>query len=144
VGFLNCRKRVSASCLRHGGGECFFGAFAFGLFDWPGLVAFAAAAFTICSHPHTFGVPGFHMATRRFYIADASKQDIKFLSQPIGAKKDSCKAAFMGADAALHLMQFMLVNSDNSSFQSISSMHLSHVSYANGTITWYFSQFVFY
>ena len=80
---------------------------------------------------------GFQMATRRFYIA--VKQTIKFLSQPINPKKDSCKDAFTGLSVETDLMQFLMYNDSGiSPFQSISTMHLSHVSYANGTITRFF------
>ncbi len=75
------------------------------------------------------------MATRRFYIANGAKNDIQFLSEPIGPNKDSCNAGFMDDDKmSTDLLQFMLMNTE-SIFQPISAQ-LRCVSYSNGTITW--------
>lgn len=74
------------------------------------------------------------MATRRFYIANA-KNDIQFLSEPIGPNKDSCNAGFMDdGQMRTDLFQFVFMNIDPI-FQPISAQ-LRCVSYSNGTITW--------
>jgi hypothetical protein len=76
------------------------------------------------------------MATRRFYVSNFS--NVRFFSDPIGPNKESCKCGFMGNGFAAEelLMSFLMANSHMNPFASLSTMHLSHVSYANGTITW--------
>lgn len=81
--------------------------------------------------------PIFRMATRKFYICCTKKVDVVFVSEPIGPRKHSCKAAFKDdVGVATEIMSIVMANTQGSHFHLISRKCISHVSYSHGTITW--------